>query len=74
MQNSVSEIIAEIQDRVKRTKSIHNYDQFPKNLHGKNDKTVIMVELNEEVRWFQKKGHSVSLSHCFEDYINKEEC
>jgi hypothetical protein len=30
-------------------KLIHNYDQFLKNLHGKNDKTMIMVELNEEV-------------------------
>ena len=45
----VSEIISEIQDRVKRMKLIHNCDQFMKSLHGKNDKTVIMVELNEEV-------------------------
>jgi hypothetical protein len=46
---SVSEIIAEIRDRVKRMKLIHNCDQFLKSLLGKNDKTVIMVELNEEV-------------------------
>jgi hypothetical protein len=71
---SVSKIIVEIQDQVKRMKLIHNCDQFLKNLYGKNDKNVIRVELNEEVWWFQKKGHSVSLSHCFEDYINEEEC
>jgi hypothetical protein len=46
---SVSEIIAEIQDQVKRMKLIHNCDQFLKNLYGKNDKNVIRVELNEEV-------------------------
>jgi hypothetical protein len=46
---SVFEIIAEIQDRVKRMKLIHNCDQFLKSLLGKNDKTMIMVELNEEV-------------------------
>ena len=55
-------------------KLIHNCDQFMKSLLGKNDKTVIMVDLNEKVRWFQKKGHNVSLSHHFENYINKEEC
>jgi len=46
---SVSKIIAEIQDQVKRMKFIHNCDQFLKNLYGKNDKNVIRVELNEEV-------------------------
>jgi hypothetical protein len=55
-------------------KLIHNRDQFMKILHGKNDKTMIMVKLNKEVRCFKIKGHSVSLSHRFEDYINEEEC
>jgi hypothetical protein len=35
---------------------------------------MIMVKLNKEVRWFKTKGHSVSLSHRFEEYINEEEC
>jgi hypothetical protein len=30
-------------------KLIHNCDQFMKIFHGKNDKTMIMVKLNEEV-------------------------
>jgi hypothetical protein len=32
-----------------------------------------MVKLNKEVRWFKSKGHSVSLSRCFEEYINNKE-
>jgi hypothetical protein len=32
-----------------------------------------MVNLNKEVRWFKTKGHNVSLSRHFEEYINEKE-
>jgi hypothetical protein len=53
---------------------MHNYDQFMKILHGKNYKTMIMVKLKRRGAMVQTKGHNVSLSHHFEDYINEEEC
>jgi len=52
---SVFEIIAEIQDRAKGMKLIHNCDQFMKILYGKNDKIVIMVKLKEDVRWSKQR-------------------